>query len=77
MDHGEKESSALTQILVNKPSLLLDCCHAFFLHAVASPDGTTVYKGSVPAEMTTDAVNYLRDAKVKMFQVSPAKRIPV
>ncbi|CAF1057785.1 unnamed protein product [Rotaria sordida] len=32
------------------------------------PDGTTVYKGSVPPAMTTDAVNYLRDTNVKIFQ---------
>ena len=73
MDHGEKECSAHTLILVNKPSLRLVCCHSLFLRDVASPVGTTVYKGSVPAEMTTGAVNYLRDANVKMFQVSPAK----
>ncbi|CAF1298040.1 unnamed protein product [Rotaria sp. Silwood1] len=40
------------------------------------PDGTTVYKGSVPPAMTTDAVNYLRDGNVKMFQVSETKTYP-
>ncbi|CAF2880771.1 unnamed protein product, partial [Rotaria sp. Silwood2] len=40
------------------------------------PDGTTVYKGSVPPAMTTDAVNYLRDANINMFQVSETKTYP-
>ncbi|CAF1071711.1 unnamed protein product [Rotaria sordida] len=40
------------------------------------PDGTTVYTGSVPPAMTTDAVNYLRDTNVKIFQVSETKTYP-
>ncbi|CAM4887497.1 unnamed protein product [Rotaria socialis] len=37
------------------------------------PDGTTVYTGSVPSAMTTDAVNYLRDVNIKLFQVSETR----
>ncbi|CAF1228592.1 unnamed protein product [Adineta steineri] len=40
------------------------------------PDGTTTYKGTVPSAMTTDAVNYLRDSNVGMFQVSDTKTYP-
>jgi len=35
-----------------------------------------VYTGSVPSDMTTDALNYLRDASVRMFQVSAIKTYP-
>ncbi len=76
---GEKESNVLTKILVNNPCLLLLCCDLFsllFFRTLAFPDGTTVYTGSVPPAMTTDAVNYLRDANVRMFQVSNIKTYP-
>ncbi|UJR20174.1 hypothetical protein I4U23_023306 [Adineta vaga] len=43
----------------------------------AFPLGTTVYKGTVPAAMTTDAVNYLRDSNVTMFQISDIKTYPI
>ena len=79
MDLGEKESNVLTEILVNNFSPRIPCCHLvslLFLHILAFPDGTTVYKGSVPSAMTTDAVNYLRDANIKIFQVSDTKTYP-
>ncbi len=79
MDLGEKESNVLAKILVNNSFLLLPYCHSFSLllvRTLASPNGTTVYKGSVPPAMTTDAVNYLYDANFKMFQVSETKTYP-
>ena len=80
MDLGEKESNVLTKILVNNSFLLLPYCHLYFLLflcTLAFPDGSTTYKGSVPPAMTTDAVNYLRDANFKMFQVSEIKTYPI
>ncbi|CAF1667481.1 unnamed protein product, partial [Adineta ricciae] len=43
----------------------------------SAPIGTTVYKGTVPAAMTTDAVNYLRNSTVKIFQISDVKTYPI
>ncbi len=43
---------------------------------LAAPNDTTMYTSSVPAAMTTDAVNYLQDANFKLFQVSEIKTYP-
>ena len=67
---GEKESNVLIKILVKK----LFLSSISILYFSAFPNGTTTYKGSVPSTMTTDAVNYLRDSNITMFQVSSSKR---
>lgn len=45
----------------------------FILIELAFPNGTKTYTGFVPASMTNDAVNYLRNTNVTMFEISTMK----